>query len=119
MSEYNAKNYTEQGGEVTHIGGKLIIEEGAEVTGLSGGGSSYTLPTASAQTLGGVKAKARGSEPVEVTVDAGGKLYVPKYPVIPKMEKQEESTASDVATLKNDFNSLLSKLKTAGLMESE
>ena len=24
---YNAKNYTEQGGDVTHIGGKLIIEE--------------------------------------------------------------------------------------------
>ena len=31
---YNAKNYTEQGGAVTHIGGKLIIEEGAEVIGL-------------------------------------------------------------------------------------
>ena len=31
---YNAKNYTEQGGEVTHIGGKLIIEEGAEIEGL-------------------------------------------------------------------------------------
>ena len=33
---YNAKNYTEQGGEVTHIGGKLIIEDGAEVEGLDG-----------------------------------------------------------------------------------
>ena len=31
---YNAKNYTEQGGDVTHIGGKLIIEEGAQVEGL-------------------------------------------------------------------------------------
>ena len=31
---YNAKNYTEQGGEVTHIGGTLIIEEGASVEGL-------------------------------------------------------------------------------------
>ena len=31
---YNCKNYTEQGGEVTHIGGKLIIEEGAEIRGL-------------------------------------------------------------------------------------
>ena len=27
MSEYNAKNYTEQGGEVTHIGGKLVFDE--------------------------------------------------------------------------------------------
>ena len=27
MSEYNAKNYTEQGGDITHIGGKLIMKE--------------------------------------------------------------------------------------------
>lgn len=27
---YNAKNYTEQGGEVTHIGGKLVFDDGAE-----------------------------------------------------------------------------------------
>ena len=31
---YNTKNYTEPGGDITHIGGKLIIEEGAEVEGL-------------------------------------------------------------------------------------
>lgn len=31
---YNAKNYTEQGGEVTHIGGKLVIDEGGSVEGL-------------------------------------------------------------------------------------
>lgn len=30
----NAKNYTEQGGEVTHIGGKLVIDEGGSVEGL-------------------------------------------------------------------------------------
>ena len=33
MSEYNAKNYTEQGGDVTHIGGELIIEPGAILQG--------------------------------------------------------------------------------------
>lgn len=27
---YNSKNYTEQGGDVTHIGGKLVFDEGAE-----------------------------------------------------------------------------------------
>lgn len=27
---YNTKNYTEQGGEVTHIGGKLVFDDGAE-----------------------------------------------------------------------------------------
>ncbi len=34
MSTYNTKNYTEQGGDVTHIGGKLVIESGAVVEGL-------------------------------------------------------------------------------------
>lgn len=31
---YNAKNYTEQGGDKTVIGGTLEIKEGASVTGL-------------------------------------------------------------------------------------
>lgn len=31
---YNAKNYTEQGGEKTVIGGTLEIKDGATVTGL-------------------------------------------------------------------------------------
>ena len=39
MSDYNAKNYNEQGGDVTHIGGKLIFEEGSSVEGLP---SSFT-----------------------------------------------------------------------------
>ena len=34
MSDYNAKNYTEQGGEKTVIGGTLEIKQGASVTGL-------------------------------------------------------------------------------------
>lgn len=33
MSEYNVKNYTEQGGDVTHIGGKLVFEDGATMEG--------------------------------------------------------------------------------------
>jgi hypothetical protein len=32
---YNTKNYTEQGGEKTVIGGTLEIKEGASVTGLT------------------------------------------------------------------------------------
>ncbi len=52
------------------------IEDGAD--GEGGGGSAYTLPVASAETLGGVKAKAKTeAETVEVAVDAEGKLYVP------------------------------------------
>ena len=33
---YNAKNYTEQGGEVTHIGGKLVFDEGGSIAGFPG-----------------------------------------------------------------------------------
>ena len=33
MKEYNCKNYTEQGGAVTHIGGQLVIDDGGTVSG--------------------------------------------------------------------------------------
>jgi len=33
MSEYNAKNYTEQGGDVTHIGGQLVFDNGGSLKG--------------------------------------------------------------------------------------
>ena len=69
---HNTLNHTEQGGEVTHIGGALVFEEGAEVEGL----------------------------PLPFTPAAG----------------QEESTATTVTALKEDFNALLVKLKAAGLM---
>ena len=78
MSEYNAKNYTEQGGDVTHIGGKLIIEEGASVEGLPFPSGSIT-PAAN----------------------------------------QADSEATTIAALKDDFNALLIKLKTAGLMAAD
>ena len=70
---YNAKNYTEQGGNVTHFSGKVIFEEGCEVEG-----NSFT-PAAN----------------------------------------QAASTATTIAQLKDDINALLTKLKTAGLMEAD
>jgi hypothetical protein len=51
-------------------------------------GEAYTLPAATTSTLGGVK----------------------------KMVAQADSTATDVAGLLADFNSLLAKARTAGLM---
>jgi len=51
---YNTKNYTEQGGEKTVIGGTLEIKEGASVTGLA----ANPLLVATEETLGGVKAAA-------------------------------------------------------------
>jgi len=68
---YNTKNFTEQGGEKTVIGGTLEIKEGAVVTGL------------------------------------------------PILDNQVASTAATVEDLVTDFNALLTKLKTAGLMISD
>lgn len=79
---YNAKNYTEQGGDVTHIGGKLVFDEGGEVEG---------FPGASATAKGGVKLAAN----------------------------QAASTATTVEGLKDDLNTLLAALKTAGIMAAD
>ena len=68
----NVKNYTEQGGEKTVIGGTLEIAEGGQVLG----------------------------------------LFTPAA-------FQADSVAADVPALVADFNTLLAKLKTAGLMAAE
>ena len=68
---YNTKNYKEQGGDKTVIGGILEIKQEASVTGL------------------------------------------------PIADNQADSTATDVAGLVTDFNALLAKLKTAGLMVAD
>ena len=118
MSDYNAKNYTEQGGEKTVIGGTLEIQEGASVTGLTS-----TAAPASAAALGGVKAVAKGAgDTVEAKIGADGRLYVPTYPVVPEIPvaaNQADSTATDAAGLMTDFNALLAKLKAAGLMAAD
>ena len=115
---YNAKNYTEQGGDKTVIGGTLEIKEGASVTGLTS-----TAAPASASALGGVKTSAKAkTDTVPVTVDEDGLLYVPTYPVIPETpeaENQAASTAEDIPGLLADFNALLTKLKVAGLMTAD
>ncbi|WP_161879115.1 head fiber protein [Alkalibacterium sp. MB6] len=72
---YNTKNYTEQGGEKTIIGGEMAVTAEGKVT------------------FDGTELK-----PAAL---------------------QAESTATEVAELVTDFNDLLLKLKTAGLMESE
>ncbi len=62
----SVKNYTEQGGERTVIGGELVFEEGAQVTGLP----SAEFPIATADTPGIVKP---GSG---LSVDESGTLSV-------------------------------------------
>ena len=68
---YNTKNYTEQGGAKTVIGGTLEITNGAQIKGF------------------------------------------------PVCNNQGASTATTVENLKADFNNLLSKLKSAGLMKQD
>ncbi len=55
MNEYNTKNYTEQGGEVTHIGGKLIFEEGAQVEGLPSANAVENQANSSASQVSGLR----------------------------------------------------------------
>lgn len=119
---YNGKNYAEQGGGKWVVGGTLEIKEGASVTGLPAG-AAYSLPVASASALGGVKAAAKTSgDTVPVKADGAGNLFVPTYPsvpAVPKAANQADSAASEVAALVADFNSLLQKLKAAGLMAAD
>jgi hypothetical protein len=92
---YNVKNYTEQGGEKTVINGeivingKLTVNENAEVNGVEK--SPYTLNPATTTSIGGVK------EALNV----------------------KESSASNIGTLKNDFNELITKLKEAGIVAKD
>ena len=99
---YNAKNYTEQGGAVTHFGGTVVFEDGATVQGLP----AAALPVATASAVGGV------------IVGTGLAIEDGVLSVDPAAN-QAESTATTVAGLKDDFNALLAKLKNAGLMESD
>lgn len=113
---YSTKNYTEQGGGKTVIGGTLEIKEGASVTGLP----SPQISAASESTLGGVKAGAKTEEDtVPVKIGSDGILYVPTYPAVPEVPvavNQAASAAEDITSLLADFNALLEKLKTVGLM---
>ena len=102
------KNFFTDNGDELVIGGKLTVLDGATVEGLSGGGSSYTLPTASSDTLGGVKI---GSG---LTITDG----VLSADSVTPAAYQAASEATTIAALKEDFNTLLAALKTAGLVES-
>jgi len=106
---HNTKNFFAHGGNELVIGGKLTFLEGAEVEnfpGESGGGGEYTLPTASASTLGGVKV-GNGLTITDGVLSADG---------ITPAAYQADSEASTIAALKESFNALLAALRTAGLM---
>lgn len=103
---YMPKNYSTDGGDTLHIGGKLEVGEGAEVTGLTDLGS---IPVAAADTLGCVKVGAG------LSIDEG----VLSVDMSTPAANQAASTASTIAGLKDDLNTLIAALKTAGLMEAD
>lgn len=51
---YNTKNYTEQGGDVTHIGGKLVFDEGGSIAGFPGA-ANQAIETPSSDTAAKVR----------------------------------------------------------------
>ena len=104
------KNYFAHGGNELVIGGKLTFLEGAEVENFpgEGGGGSYTLPTASADTLGGIKV-GNGLTITNGVLSANG---------VTPAAYQADSTASSYTQLKEDFNTLLAALRAAGLLEA-
>ena len=111
MSTYNAKNYTEQGGETTHIGGALVFDSGATV-------SRFPLEKATADKLGGVKV---GSG---LSTTSGGVLSVAAATDsviggVKQAANQAASTAADVAGVVADLNTLIGALKTAGIMVAD
>lgn len=52
-----------------------------------------------------------------LVIEKGAKVEGLPSPSLPKLDSQAPSEASDVETLKTDFNALLAKLKSAGLMK--
>ena len=107
---HNTKNFMAHGGNELVIGGKLTILPGAVVEGLEGGGSrgeGYTLPAATASTLSGIKVGSGLSVTQDGVLSADG---------ITPAAHQVDSEATTIAALKEDFNTLLAALHTAGLM---
>ncbi len=87
---YNTKNYTEQGGEKTVIGGTLEFTDDAKVVNLPGGGSGYVLPAATKEALGGILA----------------------------VDNLEDCAATDVAGVNAFINTyLLARLRSAGILK--
>lgn len=112
----NCLNYNTDGGDKLVIGGSLEVKEGATVTGIP----ASAIPAATGSTIGGVKAASKsGSDTVEAKIGSDKKLYVPTYPNVPIADNQSASTAAAISDLVTDFNALLEKLKTAGLMEDD
>lgn len=112
MSDYNTKNYTEQGGDVTHFGGKVIFEEGCDVEG----GSFTEVKTASETEKGivkigaGLEVETDGTLSVTPTPDAD-----PDTKGLVKQAEAVADCAGDAPTAE-EYNALLAALRAAGII---
>ena len=114
MNDYVSKNYFTDGGDTLVIGGKLVVDEGAQVEGLDTDGSD-DLPAATKHDLGVVRV-GTGLE-----ISASGTLSVGQattvlYGGIKQLPYQANTTAATLADLEAEFNALLSALRAAGAM---
>lgn len=55
----------------------------------------------------------------KLEIEAGAEVKGLPASSLPQLDKQNDSTATDVAGIVANFNSLLAKLKSAGYMKSE
>ena len=128
----NVKNYTDQSGAVTHIGGTLAIESGASVTGITTativdnltstdtdkalsanqGKALKTLVDAKVATASIVNNLTSGGTTVPLSAEQGKTLAARVA------ANQAASVQSSTPTV-TEFNALLTKLKAAGLMAAD
>ena len=114
MSNYNTKNYTEQGGEKTVIGGELVVEEAGALN-----------------VDGEMTVNEGGSLDVDgsMTIESGATLVIKSGATFTNENEGEEeetvkvpymtpSTQSSAANVAKDFNGLLALLKAVGLMNT-
>lgn len=104
----NVKNYTEQGGEKTVIGGSLEIVSGGKLTIAEGASVEGVITAPVVDALNSTSAtSALSAKQGKVLNDALAAKTA---------ANQADSTATEVAGLVTDFNALLAKLIAAGLM---
>lgn len=104
----NVKNYTEQGGEKTVIGGALEIVSGGKLTIAEGASVEGVITAPVVDALNSTSAtSALSAKQGKVLNDALAAKTA---------ANQADSTATEVAGLVTDFNALLAKLIAAGLM---
>jgi len=99
---YNTLNYTEQGGEVTHIGGTLVIETGASVTGIT----TATIVDNLTSTDINKALSANQGKVLKDAIDA-------------KVAANQAASVEVSYPTVAEFNALLTKLKAAGLMVAD